>query len=72
MSLTADELTINKPLQIRSRTYPEQVEPVEERVRENLPPDPSSGHTYRDVHVRRRVGARLEAEDPVEGGSRGD
>jgi hypothetical protein len=72
VSLRADELTLHEPLRIRTRTYPEQAERVEERVRENLPPEPSHGNTYRDVHVRRRVGTRLDSEESAEGRTRGD
>jgi hypothetical protein len=74
-SFRASEITFHESSGIRVTTDPEQAEDEQDHVRENLPEDPSSGRAYRDVHVRRRIGARLGVEvagDLSEGGTHGN
>jgi hypothetical protein len=73
-SFRAAEVTFHESSGVRVTTSPEQADD-EDRVRENLPEEPSTGQVYRDVYVRRRVGARLGAQvagDPSEGRAHGD
>jgi hypothetical protein len=58
----ASELTYLEPVRGRLRTEPEEAERVEDHVRENLPPEPEQGRTYRDVHTHWRVGARAHGD----------
>jgi hypothetical protein len=70
-SFRAAEVTFHEVSGLRVRTTPEEAGDEGDHVRENLPEDPSAGEVYRNVHVRRRVGARLGA-DVAEGGTHGD
>lgn len=70
-SFTAEELTAMEPVQARFRAEPGDAERVDDQMRENLPAYLEGGRTYRSVHVRWRLGARL-IDDPAEGGRHGD
>jgi len=74
-SFRAAEVTFHETSGIRVTATPEQADDEDDHVRQNLPEDPSTGRAYRDVYVRRRVGARLGVEvggDPSEGRTHGD
>jgi hypothetical protein len=66
-SFRAAELTFHESSGVRVTTTPGEARDEDDHVRQNLPEEPDTGRAYRDVHIRRRVGARLGAD--VAGGS---